>query len=259
MAYSKMKEEQTTLLKGYSQEEKAAYFGALATVAAADGHASDEELEYLEMMGEAAALPDNVQQELVSIARNPSQLNLQQCLEVLKKSQLRFSFVSDIISFAKADGKYTAEEQQHIQQMSDYLNINQEQFSILDQFVNKANDAQQHGEDPTSQAFLHKNGLEDRFKKAGISPQMIQGMLGILAPMVLSKMMGGRRKHGMKGGGLLGSLLGGSMYRSGGGLGSIISILGGLNGRRGYSSMGSGGLGSMLGKILSSGKHGRGW
>lgn len=250
-----MEQEQTTLLKYYSQEEKAAYFGALATIASADGHASPEELEYLEMMAQAAELPDNVKHELVSIAQNPSQINLQKCLEVLKKSQLRFSFVSDIISFAKADGQYTADEQQHIQQMSDYLDINQEQFSILDQFVNKANDAQKQGEDPTSPSFLHKNGFEDRFKRLGISPQMMQGMLGIIAPIVLAKMMGGRRRHGMMGGGLLG----GSMYRSGGGLGSIISILGGLNGRRGYHSMGSGGLGTMLSKILGSGRRGTGW
>lgn len=251
-----MEQEQTTLLKDYTAEEKAAYFGALATVASADGHASEEELAYLEMMGQAAELPDNVQQEVATIAQNPSQLNLQKCLDVLKKSQLRFSFISDIISFAKADGQYTPDEQKHIQQISDYLDINQEQFSILDQFVNKANDAQQHGEDPTATSFLSKNGFAERFKQAGISPQMMQGMLGILAPIVLSKMMGGRRRHGM-GGGMLGSLLGGSMYRSGGGLGSIISILGGLNGRRGYSSMGGGGLGSMLGKILGGSRNKR--
>ncbi|RYF70030.1 MAG: TerB family tellurite resistance protein, partial [Cytophagaceae bacterium] len=46
---------------------------------------------------------------------------------------------------------------------------------------------------------------------------MIQGVLGMLAPMVLSRLFGGRR--GGFGGGLLGSLLGGGMSSRGGGLG----------------------------------------
>jgi uncharacterized tellurite resistance protein B-like protein len=269
-----MEQEQTTLLKDYSIEERGAYLAALATIASADGNASDEELEFLRLMGEAAELPDNVQQEVVQIARNPSQISLQKCLDLLKNSQLRFSFVTDIISFAKADGKYTPEEEKHIQDMADYLGINQKQFSLLDQFVNKANDAQQKGEDTTSQSFVNKSGFSDMFKNAGISPQMVQGMLGILAPIVISRMMsGGRRQHGMSGGmgglggGLLGGLLGGGMmgsgmYRGGyggSGLGSIISILGGLNGRRGYGGMGSGGLGGLLGGILGGGRRGSGW
>ena len=260
-----MEQEPTTLLKDYSQEEKGAYFGALATMASSDGNASEEELEFLRMMGEAAELPENLHQEVVLIAKNPSQIDLQKCLDVLKKSQLRFSFVTDIISFAKADGQYTPDEQQHIQEIADYLGIDQKQYSILDQFVQKADEAAQHGEDPTSQAYMQKSGFGDMFKNAGISPGMVTGMLGMLAPIVLSGMMR-RRRGGMMGGmggGLLGGLLGGAMgggmmgggMRRGGGLGSIISILGGLNGRRGYGSMGSGGLGSLLGGVLGSGKR----
>ncbi|MBC5775119.1 TerB family tellurite resistance protein [Pontibacter sp. KCTC 32443] len=265
-----MEQEQTMLLKDYSQEEKGAYFGALATMASADGTASEEELEFLRMMGEVAELPANLQQEVVQIAKNPSQISLQQCLDVLKKSQLRFSFVTDIISFAKADGQYTSDEQERIKDIADYLGVDQKQYSILEQFVDKADEAKQHGEDPTSQAFMSKSGFGDMFKNAGISPGMVTGMLGILAPIVLSGMMrrrGGGMMGGM-GGGLLGGLLGGAMgggmmgggmmgggMRRGGGLGSIISILGGLNGRRGYGGMGSGGLGGLLGGVLGGGRR----
>jgi uncharacterized tellurite resistance protein B-like protein len=271
-----MDQETTTLLKDYSLEEKGAYLAALATMAAADGNASAEELEFLALTSEAAELPENIQQEIIEIAKNPSQISLQKCLDVLKKSQLRFSFITDIISFAKADGQYTPDEQKHIQDIAQHLEINQKQFSVLDQFVNKANDAQQHGEDATSQSFVNKSGFGDMFKNVGISPQMVQGMLGILAPIVISKMMSGgrhRRHSGMMGmgGGLLGGLLGGGMmgggmmgggYRGGyggGGLGSLLSVLGGLNGRRGYGSMGSGGLGGLLGGILGGNRRSSGW
>ena len=267
-----METNQTSLLKDYTIQEKGAYFGALATLATADGHASAEELEYLSLMGEAAELPANVQQEVKAIAQNPSQISLSRCLDVLKGSQLRFSFIADIISFARADGKYTQEEEKYIQDVAIHLGVDQKQYSILDEYVNKAGEAKQHGEDPTSQSFLNKSGFGDMFKNAGISPQMVQGVLGVLAPIVLMKMMGGRKRGmmGGMGGGLLGGLLGGRMMgagmgrggmmgggmSSGGGLGSIISILGGLNGRKGYGGMRSGGLGGLLGGILGGGRRG---
>ncbi|WP_210462841.1 tellurite resistance TerB family protein [Rufibacter roseolus] len=273
-----MAEQPTTLLKEYSDQEKGAYLGALATIASADGHVSEEELTFLQLLGEAAELPENLQQEVVSIAKNPSQISLQRCLDVLKGSPLRFSFITDIISFAKSDGQYTADEQQRIAEIGKYLGIDQKQFSILDQFVDKANQAQQQGEDPTSQSFMSKSGFGDMFKNSGISPGMVTGMLGILAPMVISGMMnrrrggygGGMMGGGMMGGGmggLLGGLLGGGMMSGGmygggrmGGLGSMASILGGLGGRRGYGSgMGSGGLGGLLGGILGGGRRGTGW
>ncbi|SIR11268.1 TerB family tellurite resistance protein [Pontibacter lucknowensis] len=267
-----MEQEQTTLLKDYTMEEKGAYLAALASVASADGHASEEELEFLRVLSEAADIPENVEEEVISIAKNPSQISVQRVLDVLKKSELRFSFITDIISFAKADGEYTQEEQKRIQEMADYLGVDQKQYSVLEQFVNKADEAQQHGEDPSSQAFMNKNGFGDMFKNVGISPQMVQGILGIAAPLVLARMMGGgRRRGGMMGGmggGLLGGLLGGMMMGRGGlmgggrrsnsGLGSMASVLGGLNGRNRYGSMGSGGLGSLLGGLLGGNKRGGG-
>ncbi len=258
-------------------EEKGAYLAALATVASADGHASEEELEFLRILSEAAEMPGNVEQEVLEIAKNPSQISLQRVLDVLKKSQLRFSFITDIISFAKADGQYTPDEQKRIQEMADYLGVDQKQYSLLEQFVNKADEAQQQGEDPAAPAFAEKTGFAEKFKSLGISPQMVQGMLGIVAPLVIARMMsGGRRRSGagmmgglggLAGGGLLGGLLGGMMggrgglmgggRRSNSGLGSMASVLGGLNGRNRYGGMGSGGLGGLLGGLFG-GKRGGG-
>ena len=275
-----MEQEQTTLLKDYSIEERGAYLAALATIASADGHASDEELEFLKLLSEAAEMPDNVEQEILEVAKNPSQISLQRALDVLKQSHLRFSFITDIISFAKADGQYTQDEQKRIQEMADYLGVDQKQYSVLEQFVNKADEAQLHGEDPTSESFLSKNGFSDLFMNSGISPQMVQGMLGIVAPLVIARMMrGGSRKSsgmlgglgGLAGGGLLGGLLGSMMGGGSGGLmgggrrptsglGSMASVLGGLSGKSRYGGLGSGGLGGLLGNILGGGnRRGTGW
>ena len=268
-----MEQEQTTLLKDYTMEEKGAYLAALASMASADGHASEEELEFLRVLSEAAEMPENVEQEVLSIATNPTQISLQRVLDVLKRSQLRFSFITDIISFAKADGEYTEQEQKRIQEMANYLGVDQKQYSLLEQFVEKADQAQKQGEDPNSQAFMNKNGFGDMFKNVGISPQMMQGILGIAAPIVLARLMSGgkRRGGGMMGGmggGLLGGLLGGMMTGRGGllgggrrstsGLGSMASVLGSLNGRKSYGSGMGGGLGGLLGGLLGGGKRGGG-
>ncbi len=257
-------EQQTTVLKDYSLEERGAYLGALATMATADGTASAEELEFLRLLGEAAELPQNRLEEVLQNASNPSQISLQQCLDQLKESQLRFSFITDIISFAKADGQYSSQEQEHIQDIAAYLGINQEQFQSLDQFVDSTGAAQQQGQDPTSPTFLQQSGFGDRFRNLNISPGMVQGVLGMLAPLVVSRLAGRRRGGGMMEG-LLGGLLGGGgmmgsggMSRGGGGLGSLLSILGGLGGRPRYGGMNSGGLGSLLGGILGGGRRGSG-
>jgi hypothetical protein len=39
---------------------------------------------------------------------------------------------------AKVDESYTEEERKNIERVAMYLNVDQSQFSVLDQFVNKA-------------------------------------------------------------------------------------------------------------------------
>lgn len=250
--FDAMEPQQNSLLKNYSLPERGAYLGALATMALADGNVSAQELEFLDLVSQAAELPPTMQQEVRQIANDPSQVSMQKCLDVLKGSQLRFSFITDVISLAKADGQYAAQEQQRMEEMAAYLQVSQEQFSILNQFVNKAGEAQQQGEDPTSSAFLTKSGFGDLFKNVNISPQMVQGVLGVVTPLVLGKMLGSGYKRGQqKGlGGLLGRLAGGTVSQGSGGLGSFIAMLGGVSGRQKHGGLSSGGLGGLLKNII---------
>lgn len=50
--------EPTTVLEGYSDEEKGAYLGAIASIATADRQASPEEIEYITALCDAAAISD---------------------------------------------------------------------------------------------------------------------------------------------------------------------------------------------------------
>lgn len=276
-----METHETQLLKDYTVNEKSAYLAAIASVASADRVASAEEVEFLTLLAQAADLPPNSQQEVIAVAQDPSNVSIQKCLDVLKNSDLRFSFITDVMSFAKSDGKLDAAEQGKIQEMAQYLNINQQQFGALQEFVHKADEAGQQGHNPTDPAFLQNSGLANMLGQSGVpTGGLMKGLLGVLAPIVISRMMSGRGSGmgmgsagaGGMGGGLLGGLLGGVMgggnaglggmmggmgglggggAQRGGGLGSLMGVLGGLGRQQGYNS---GGLGSILGSVLGGGR-----
>lgn len=214
----------------------------------------------MEMLADSADLSDSQKESVVRAATELSGDELTRCLEVLKTSDLRYSLVTDLIAFGQSDQNYSAEEKQNVEKIAAYLDINKEQFSLLDQFVDKTQDVQAEPEEVSSPGFLKSLGLEEKFKNAGIDWRTIgKGLQGIAGPLMLAKMMSGRRggnqmaglgggggMGSMLGGGLLGgglgSLLGGGRNSSGGGIGSLIS---GLSGGRGFGN--SGGL---LSRIL---------
>lgn len=246
------------LLENYPDTEKVAYLSAIASIATVDRAATDDELEFLRALSDSADLTPTQQQAVIHAANDPSATSLQEHLNVLKTSELRFSLVSDIISFAKADGKYTPEEQAQVQEIADYLNISQPQFSAVNQFVDTAHTAHTQGQDISSPNFLGSSGLGDTFQKAGISSGgFMKGMLGMLAPAVLTRMFSSSGRSGglgsllggvlggatMSGGGMMGTrgMMGGGANCERGGIGSIFSM---LSGGREY-----GGMGQVLGGI----------
>jgi len=264
----------TTILDGYTDTEKGAYLGAIASLATADRTASEEELSYLDALTESA----NISEEQGSLIRQAATTqmtdeDLKRCLDVLKTSELRFSLVSDVIAFAQADQSYSEEEKQNVEKIAQYLGVNQEQFSVLDQFTKKAvqeapkNAEALESEQTTPSSFLDSLGFGNKLKSAGInSSSLFKGALGILGPMLLMKMFrgGGRRSGGgmfgggggtaMPGGRSGGGLLGGLMGGGGGLLGGLMGG-GGLLGSLLGGGRGFGGAGGMLGRILGGGRR----
>ena len=253
--------ENEKLLKDFTDREKGAYLGAIASLATADHAATEDEIAYMETLADSAELSETQKESVVRAATELSGDELTRCLDVLKTSELRFSLVTDLMAFGKSDSNYSEEEKQNVEKIASYLDINQEQFSLLDQFVDKTADTKPaEQEEVSSPGFLQSLGLEEKFKNAGIDWKTIgKGLIGIAGPLMLAKMMRGRSRGNsmassgmgggigsMLGGGLLsaglGSLLGGR-NSSGGGIGSLIS---GLSGGRGFGNS-SGLLSRILG------------
>jgi uncharacterized tellurite resistance protein B-like protein len=230
-------EQTEKLLKDYSDVEKGSYLGAIASIATADRAASEEELEYIRTLADSAELSPAQKEAVERAATELSGEELKHCLENLKGSDLRFSLVTDLIAFAESDQNYTPEEKANIEKIAHYLNINKQQFSLLDQFVKKTAETQVEPEQMQQQGFLGSLGLEDKFKGAGINfGSLTKGLLGIAGPMILGSLVS-RGLRGRRGGGGLGGMLGGGLggMFGGGGLSSLTSM---LNGGRGLGSTG---------------------
>jgi uncharacterized tellurite resistance protein B-like protein len=250
---------ETTILSGYTDMEKGAYLGAIASLATADRSAGEEELEYINALIESAEISEQ-QAELIRHAATSvvADTDLEKFLDVLKTSELRFSLVSDVIAFAQADQNYTQQEQEKVKQIAAFLGVNEEQYSVLDKFTQKAvEEVPQQAEKLQSQqtspsGFLDSLGFGDKLKSAGINTgSLFKGALGIIGPILLAKMFTGRRgRNSMGGSGLLGGVLGSAL--GSGILGNLMGgkssggLLGGLLG----GGKGFGGAGGMLSRIL---------
>lgn len=237
--------------------EKGAYLGAIASIATADRSASEEEIAYIDALCDSAELSE---EQAEMIRRSATQLTgeeLNKCLDVLKTSDLRFSLITDLIAFAESDQDYSEEEKQSIGRIAKYLGVNQEQFSLLDQFTHKAKAEGVKPEEAASPNFLAGSGLGEKMKSAGINTSgLLKGLLGVMGPIVLAGMLSGRGRRG--GGGLLGGLLGGGGGLLGGmlGGGGLGGMMGGNRGGLG-GMLGGGGLGSLTGMLGGGGGFGR--
>ncbi|MDO7884560.1 TerB family tellurite resistance protein [Hymenobacter cheonanensis] len=295
---------ETQLLQNYSEAEKTAYLSAIAALATADRQASAPEAEFLQRLAQQAGLSDAATRQVLAAADSADNSTVQQSLDQLKSSDLRYSLVTDLISLARADGTYSAGEEEMVGKMAAYLGINPEQKQTLESVVDQAASVPHDPQDPGKQGFLSSIG--DKLSNVGIPKgALMAGLLGVVAPMVISRVMGGGNSNSNSGygqpqsqsgslggllsgamgsmgggsglGGLLGGLLGGGLLSGvlggggqqqqtvdtsqypqqgsmgGSGLGSIMSVLGGLGGRPNSqpASAGGGGImGSGLGGLL---------
>lgn len=234
------------VLQNYSEQEKTAYLSVIASLASADRQASEAEIDFLQQLAQAAGLSSGAAQQVVSAAQDTNNSTVQQNLDALKGSDLRFSLVTDLISFARADGAYSNDEEAMVNKISTYLGINQQQQHTLEQVVDQAEKVPHDASDPAKQSFF--GGITDKLASAGIPKgALVGGLLGVVAPMILSRVMGGGNRGGMmSGGGGLGGLMGG---------GSMGGLMGGMGG----SGMGGllGGLlgGGLLGNVLGGGNQ----
>lgn len=242
--------ETTTVLEGYSDQEKGAYLGAMASIATADRQASGEEMQYISALCDAADISEQQKEAVIRATNEIQGEELKKCLDVLKNSELKYSLVTDLIAFAKADNNYGEEEQQRVKEISQYLGVDHNQFSLLNEFTEKASTENVPVEEKAKPSFLSSLGLSEKMKNAGINANgLLKGLLGIAGPIVLGSILSGamRRRRGNTSGmfGNMGGMFGNPGLMRGAGLGSLIGM---LSGGRGFRN-----TGGLLGRIFRTG------
>src|SRR5215204_6212684 len=185
-------EENQKILQGHTDREKGAYLGAIASIATADREASQEELEHISGLCDAADLSEQQKQSVIRAATELSGEELTRCLDILKKSELKYSLVTDLLAFAKADSNYSEEEEENVHKIAEYLGVNQQQFSLLDQFSEKAATTEVAPEQVGQPGFLSALGMKEPLQNAGINgSSLLKGLIGIAGPMILGGMLSG--------------------------------------------------------------------
>ena len=214
------------ILTGISDEEKGAYLSAIASIATADAQVTQTEIDHLTHLCEAADLSATQQQLVLKAASEPSGESLVSTLDLLKGSDLKYSLLTDLFAFAKADGNYSEVEEQSVQKIATYLGVDETKLQLLDQLAEKASAAGTTTEQVQEPEFLASLG--EKLKSNGIDAGgLLKGLVSIAAPLIISKMMNNKQTanagSASDGGGLSGLL-------NGGGLGSLFSMLSGGKG-----------------------------
>ncbi|QKG54388.1 TerB family tellurite resistance protein [Hymenobacter sp. BRD67] len=201
---------ETQLLQNYSEPEKTAYLSAIASLATADRQATPTQIEFLQHLTQQAGLSAGSAQQVLQAAQDPNNQTVQQSLDQLKSSDLRYSLVTDLISFARVDGTYSPGEEEMVGKMAAYLGVNPDQKQALENVVDQAASVPHDPQDPSKQGFL--SGLGDKLSSVGIPKNaLMAGLLGVVAPMVISRVIGGGGTSQGQPSGTLGGLLGGAM------------------------------------------------
>ena len=72
------------ILAGHTDQEKGAYLGAIASIATADRQASQEELDSIAELCDAAQITTQQKQAVLQAASSISDDELKQCLDILR-------------------------------------------------------------------------------------------------------------------------------------------------------------------------------
>ncbi|TAF65310.1 MAG: TerB family tellurite resistance protein [Cytophagales bacterium] len=163
----------------YDENTRTAYLVTLASIATADKQNTAEEVAFIEQMTIAAGLSEGNRAIVTKAVQDASSVNLNNNLNTLKGSDLKFAMVADILNLAYADKNLDAKETEQIKQVNVILGINDDQLKALQEYVNKANQAaasnagnvelDSNGQ-PKNQTtnFLETSGLSAMFTQMGI-------------------------------------------------------------------------------------------
>ncbi len=235
-------------LLSYDEPSRTSYLAVLASVATADHENSQAEVAFMQQMASFSQLSQSGLQEVTTALQQPNAVNFSSHLAKLKDSELKYALVADLINMLYADGDMDQQELQQVARINSALDISEEQFRVMSDYVRKANQtaAEQEGTPGLmglmsgnqgsagsgmdlgsimglASNFLSQTGMQSQFQQAGIPTKNFESgstigtvLTGLASTFIQSQMSGGNRTSAANSGmgnmigGLVGSMLGGS-------------------------------------------------
>jgi uncharacterized tellurite resistance protein B-like protein len=117
--------------------ERIDYLTLVASMAFADHSADDRELERARAMCEALELSEEGTVQVLASAGDAGRVELNEILERLKRSELRYALMIDIIDIAYADEEVVEAEVKEIKSLADKLDISAGDIEMLRRYVEK--------------------------------------------------------------------------------------------------------------------------
>ncbi|WP_157638181.1 TerB family tellurite resistance protein [Flexithrix dorotheae] len=154
------------ILLNFGKQERVSYLVALSTLAMADGEVEEGEVKLIQTMCENSELDGKETGVVMAAVYAPDNVDLVSHLDNLTSSDLRFSLMTDILLLVNADGELEEEEIAQVAQLKLRLNISNEQYATLGQYVNALQTFKNKG--ALDGQFLKEVGLESVFQKHGI-------------------------------------------------------------------------------------------
>jgi len=122
-------------LKKYTENEKIAYLSVVAVIITADKQVSDDEILKIRNLCKTVDLsPDGIG-KIISVAENPKNAPINDYIQNLKKSELKFTLITDMFFIAFADEVLTDDEISTIFNIAKQLNVKDEQVTAIRKYV----------------------------------------------------------------------------------------------------------------------------
>ncbi|MCG8419141.1 MAG: TerB family tellurite resistance protein [Proteobacteria bacterium] len=118
-----------------SEAERIDYLIAVASMAAADHHTTEDELERLRDMCTSLELSDRGTEQVMAAARSPDGGALEEIVDRLSASQMRYALLVDAVAIACADRDLDCSESGELMSLADKLDIPRGQAALVFRYV----------------------------------------------------------------------------------------------------------------------------
>jgi len=160
-------EQSQTVLNGYGDRGNDPNPGAIAPTATADRKTRGGALQFLSALAKAASPSEKQEASVIPASTELSADEYNRRPEILKDSDLRYLPDGDLITFAKVYMSSSQDGNANGEKIVQYLQFNQLQFSLLDQFIHQNTERQANPEEVAKTYFIGSVGTKEKFQMQG--------------------------------------------------------------------------------------------